>query len=304
MRFSYNNPFEVEGDWFKGNIHAHTLDSDGSYAPSDVVRFYRESGYDFLSITDHGILTDTSSFTSPRFLAIPGEELCVGHSVNGRFTHIVALNIREELPVADFNREMSPQEAIDLISDLGGSAIVAHPYWSDLNVNDLAVLEGALGIEVYNSTCEYDVGRGHSSVHWDDLLVMGKRLFGFAVDDTHGRTREYLPKDYCKAWISVKASALTAEEVMKSINRGLFYSSTGPSIKDIRVEGDAIFVKSSAARSIAFISNTALGMMYTAEEGSLEDASYELTGREIYVRVEITDKLGRKAWSNPIYVEK
>ncbi len=45
-------------------------------------------------------------------------------------------------------------------------------------------------------------------------------------------------------------------------------------------------------------------MMYTAEEGSLEDASYELTGREIYVRVEITDKLGRKAWSNPIYVEK
>ena len=133
---------------------------------------------------------------------------------------------------------------------------------------------------------------------------MGKRLFGFAVDDTHGRTRLFQPEDYCKAWISVKASALTAEDVMKSIKDGLFYSSNGPLIEDIGVEGDEIFVESSPARSIAFISNTALGMMYTAEEGSIEDASYALKGQEIYVRVEITDKLGRKAWSNPLYVER
>ena len=134
--------------------------------------------------------------------------------------------------------------------------------------------------------------------------MMGKRPWGFAVDDTHGRTRQFQPKDYCKAWISVKAPALTAEDIMKSIKNGLFYSSTGPSIKDIGVEGDEIIVKSSPARSIAFIANTASGMMHTAEEGSIEDAKYALKGQEIYVRVEITDKLGRKAWSNPIYIER
>ena len=300
LRIDYNNPFDEEGDWFKGNIHAHTLDSDGSYSPADIVEFYRESGYDFLAITDHGVLTDTSCFTSPSFLTLPGEELCVGQSVNRRFTHVVALNIREELPVADFNPEYSPQDAIDLITELGGFAIVAHPYWSDLNVNDLAVLEGALGIEVYNTTCEVEIGRGYPSVHWDDLLVTGRRLLGFAVDDTHGRTRRYQPEDYCKAWISVKAPALTAEDIMRSIENGLFYSSNGPSIKAIRVEGDEIFVESSPARSIAFISNTALGMMYTAERGSIEEASYALKGQEVYVRVEITDKLGQKAWLNPI----
>ena len=191
LRIDYNNPFDEEGDWFKGNIHAHTLDSDGSYSPADIVEFYRESGYDFLSITDHGVLTDTSSFTSSRFLTIPGEELCIGQSVNCRFTHVVALNIREEVPLADFNRDVSPQKAIALIADLGGSAIVAHPYWSDLNVNDLADLDGALGIEVYNTACEYEIGRGYSSVHWDDLMVMGKRSWGFSVDETHGRTRRY-----------------------------------------------------------------------------------------------------------------
>jgi hypothetical protein len=224
--------------------------------------------------------------------------------MNGRFTHVVALDIREELPMSDYDREMRPQKVIDLIADLGGSSIVAHPYWSDLNVNDLAVLEGALGIEVYNTGCEYEIGRGHSSVHWDDLLVMGKRPLAFAVDDTHGRFREYQPKDYCRAWISVKASALTKEDIMRGIIDGLFYSSTGPSIEDIGVEGDEIFVKSSPARSIAFISNTSSGIMHTAEEGTIEGASYALKGQEIYVRVEITDKLGRKAWSNPIYVER
>jgi hypothetical protein len=70
----------------------------------------------------------------------------------------------------------------------------------------------------------------------------------------------------------------------------------------MRLEDDEIFVESSEARSIAFISNTALGMKLTAEEGSLKDASYAMKGQEIYVRVEITDKLSRKAWSNPIFV--
>ena len=42
------------------------------FLEADIARFYRDSGYDFLSITDHGILTDTSRFTSKRFLTIPG----------------------------------------------------------------------------------------------------------------------------------------------------------------------------------------------------------------------------------------
>ena len=91
---------------------------------------------------------------------------------------------------------------------------------------------------------------------------------------------------------------------MESIENGLFYSSTGPSIKDIGVEGGEISVKSSPTREIAFISNTALGVMHTAEEGFIEDASYALKGPEVYVRVEVTDIRGGKAWSNPIYVER
>ena len=31
-----------QGTWWKGNLHAHTLNSDGDSTPDDVVRWYRE----------------------------------------------------------------------------------------------------------------------------------------------------------------------------------------------------------------------------------------------------------------------
>ena len=43
----------AEGKWFKGNLHTHTLWSDGDDYPEMVVNWYREHDYDFLSITDH-----------------------------------------------------------------------------------------------------------------------------------------------------------------------------------------------------------------------------------------------------------
>ena len=119
MRAIFDNPFEAEGRWFKGNLHTHTLNSDGQLSVEQQVTRYKEAGYDFLSITDHGILTDTKKFSTFRFLLIPGEEICVGFSEAGRFIHIVGINVRGEIPVDDFDREGDPQKVIDLIRELG-----------------------------------------------------------------------------------------------------------------------------------------------------------------------------------------
>lgn len=42
--------------WYKGNTHTHSLWSDGDGAPELAVAWYKEHGYDFLSMTDHNIL--------------------------------------------------------------------------------------------------------------------------------------------------------------------------------------------------------------------------------------------------------
>ena len=61
--------------WFKGNTHTHTLNSDGDSTPDEVVRWYREHGYQFLVLTDHNFLTSVDGLNalhgaSDRFLVI------------------------------------------------------------------------------------------------------------------------------------------------------------------------------------------------------------------------------------------
>ena len=170
-------------------------------------------------------------------------------------------------------------------------------------VNDLIELDGYLGLEVYSTNCDLTVNRGLSNVHLDDILDSGRRPLGFAVDDTHSKSRDNLPMDSCVAWLSVKAESLTVDSLMRSIRRGLFYSSTGPEIKNIRVGSNRVSVSTSPVNAISFVSNATLGERHTAEGGNLTEAAYKLCGRESYVRIESSDEYGRTAWSNPIYID-
>jgi len=303
MRLVFHNPFEEGGSWFKGNLHTHTTNSDGQMTAEQVVRLYEEAGYDFLSITDHGVLTDTKALSKPGFLMIPGEEIGVGYSERGRFHHIVGLNIDGELPVEDFQSGESPQRVIDIIRGKGGAAVLAHPYWSDLCLHDLAKLKGYIAVEVYNTTCDLTIGRGYSNVHWDGLLSSGHRPLGLAVDDAHCLVTPFRPLDICKAWIYVKARSLSVDSIMDGIRRGHFYSSNGPEILGVEIDGGNIRVSTSPVRSIAFVSDKALGENNTIEGSSMEEAVYTMRGFEAYVRIEITDRNGGKAWSNPIHVD-
>ncbi len=101
----------------------------------------------------------------------------------------------------------------------------------------------------------------------------------------------------------MKARDLTEESIMDSIRDGHYYSSNGPEIRGIEVNRGKIRVTSSPVRSIAFVSNGGHGENNTVNEGYLEEAVYKVRGTEAYIRIEITDWNGRKAWANPIYVE-
>ena len=66
--------------WYKGNTHTHTLNSDGDSTPDEVVRWYREHGYQFLVLTDHNYLTAVDGLNAvhgaaDKFLVVRGEEV-------------------------------------------------------------------------------------------------------------------------------------------------------------------------------------------------------------------------------------
>ena len=154
---AYLNPYEIQGKWYKGNLHAHTTVSDGRLSVKDRISAFIEKGYDFLAITDHSKVSDVSKFTNENFLAISGSELHPKNPYGGSTYHIVALNLNEQLDVS----KLHPNDVIAKVKELGGESIIAHPYWCGHNMYELEPLKGYIGIEVYNDTC-MGIGKGIS----------------------------------------------------------------------------------------------------------------------------------------------
>ncbi len=51
--------------WWKGNLHTHTLWSDGDDYPEVVLDWYKSRGYHFVAISDHNILNDGTKWVHP-----------------------------------------------------------------------------------------------------------------------------------------------------------------------------------------------------------------------------------------------
>ena len=50
--------FSEKGSWFKGNLHSHTVNSDGRLTPAQSAAYYREHGYSFICFSEHDYYTD------------------------------------------------------------------------------------------------------------------------------------------------------------------------------------------------------------------------------------------------------
>ena len=44
--------------WWKGNLHTHSLWSDGDDYPEMIADWYKAHGYQFLALSDHNIIAD------------------------------------------------------------------------------------------------------------------------------------------------------------------------------------------------------------------------------------------------------
>ncbi len=285
------NPFEIDGDWYKANLHTHTTVSDGSVEPGERVREYREGGYDILALTDHEKTHDVTPYNTEDFLVISGMETHP-KMTDGRAYHFVCLDVPHGLA---FEAGETAAERMAKLDELDAPWIIAHPYWCGFNVGDLLPFKGAMAVEVYNHVCA-GCGRAHSSVHWDDMLQTGWRLPAIAVDDVHGPASTAMA-----GWTMVKAPSLAKDDIMAALKSGAYYASCGPVIEDARIEEGVLKVTCSPVREIRFISVPPVGRIIRADGEPLTAAEYALPENAPYARVEIIDAEGRHAWTNPVY---
>src|SRR5688500_5304713 len=50
-------PADPAPRWWKGNLHTHSLWSDGDDFPEMIAEWYRTRDYHFLALTDHNVLS-------------------------------------------------------------------------------------------------------------------------------------------------------------------------------------------------------------------------------------------------------
>ena len=299
----YLNPFEQPGQWYRGNTHTHSTVSDGRLSIADRFLGYRDEGYDFLVLTDHGKVSDVSMHTDDSFLAISGSELHPINPYGGDTYHFVAINIHNQIDV----KGRHPNEVLAAVADQGGISVLCHPYWSGQTLLDLLPLHGYFAVEVFNTTCG-GIGRAYSEIYWDNLLDKVGPVCGIACDDAHRVDDAYL------GWIMVKSPNLSLESIMTALSTGAFYSTQGPEITGFclvetettnrdgeKVTAQQVQVKSSPAASITFKAQRSRGRHISAPVGeAITEASWTLSGHEKYVRVEIIALDGKKAWTQPM----
>ncbi len=211
--------------WYRGNIHTHTINSDGDSPPYDVVAWYKRHGYQFLAITDHNTLTDPADFdTNPNdnFLLIGGEEV-----TNAKSVHVNGIGISKAIPAQNGSTVTEIiQASIDAIRAQGGVPIINHPNYNwafgtaELRpLKDVGLLEISNGHPAVNHAGD---GRTPSTEEmWDDLLSSGMRVHAVAVDDVHNFRQEFTIHDGApgRGWVMVRASALTRDGIVDALNR-------------------------------------------------------------------------------------
>ncbi|MCH7824783.1 MAG: PHP domain-containing protein [Acidobacteria bacterium] len=296
--------------WFKGNTHTHTLESDGDSPPEEVAAWYKQNGYDFLVLSDHNVLTDPATLShivDESFLLIPGEE--VTSSFEGSSVHINGININTlVIPQRADTLVGTIQKNVDAIREVEGAPHINHPnfQWS-FGAEELAQVENNRLLEIYN---------GHPAVHndgggealgleavWDYLLTRGQRIYGIAVDDAH--IFQTIDRDHSnpgRGWVTVRARALDALEIVTNLEEGLFYASTGVDLDDVRVSDRRLEVHIRQRGSFKYVTKfIGAGGKLLAESGD-NPAVFELRGPELYVRAVVYDSGGWRAWVQPVFV--
>jgi hypothetical protein len=202
----------------------------------------------------------------------------------------------------DYEREYTGECINDIMKkarDNGFFVTYNHPTWSREGHSDYGRYNYMNAMEVYNSECEVLGYFEYNEKDYDDMLRSGKRIYCVATDDTH-------TKDACfGGFTMIKADNLEYKSITDALVNGNFYASQGPEIYNLWVEDDILHIDCSDVRSIRFNTGVKRSKNVRAEEGkAVNSAEFEIKPDDIYVRVTITDKNGKFAYTNAYFVDE
>ena len=303
--------------WYKGNFHCHSTNSDGHSSPVEVAASYRAMGMDFVTLSDHNVLTAVEEYAAALGSDCVGIPCC--EYTGNRSAHVVAVDVdRAVAPGAELAQASVAeilQDGITQTAAAGGVAVLCHPCWNwTFEHETILGLEGVTHFEVFNAAPDCNSyptgGRSAPEEIWDRALSAGARIYGVATDDAHqhwsagegGRPLNHLPLGG-RGWVVVKAAGRSREAIRRAFEAGRFYASTGVELATYRVTREAVTVgaKLWAHERVVTEFIGAGGEVLDRQVGT--DATYRFTGRETYVRARLADTGGCFAFTQPVFLD-
>jgi hypothetical protein len=319
-----------EARFYKANLHTHSTLSDGRLSVEEIKEEYKKRGYSVVAFTDHEHLINNSHLNDDDFLAITSCEVAIkefkdqstlkNHQMRVAHLNFYALDPENTLTpcynsvydhfVNDLNRGLirhdgeydrvySPDGINDMVriaNEAGFIVSYNHPTWSLENASDYLNYDGFFAVEIYNHGCVSAYGFCDEHV-MDDFWRAGKPILCTASDDAHGY-KDAAGGDAFGGWVQIAAPALTYKDIMHALQAGDFYASSGPEIKSLTVENDLVKLEFSDCVCANMITSGRRADSSFAESGkTITRAEFPIYEADGYFRVTVTDKNGKKAWS-------
>jgi len=274
-----------------------------------------------------------------RFILVPGEEIT--QYLNRRGAHMNALNLAE--PVSEqqgttliemFRKDLDSLRAQERRTGREIVAVLNHPnfLWSQ-TAEDLLELPDLRFFEVYNGhplvNILGDSLRPSTERIWDIVLTRrltsgGNIIYGVATDDAHDYQR-FAPgqRNPGRGWVMVRALSLVADSLMRAMERGDFYGSTGVTLTQLRREGPRVTLAIEGEPGVTYTTQfvgtrrgydtvsvavrdsagVPVTRRYSGDVGAVlaevrgTTASYTMRGDEIYVRARILSSKPKASFS-------
>jgi hypothetical protein len=124
-----------------------------------------------------------------------------------------------------------------------------------------------------------------------------------AGDDAHLNPSKRQYSHAGRAWVEIWSQDFGLDAILDALKRGAFFSTQAPRFERIEVQKEGIEIECSPVAQVRWRTFGRVGFVDYAPTGSALTRStlpdwYQPRG---FVRVELVDDRGRKAWSNPIF---
>ena len=292
--FIYNPYNNLEGQWYKGNFHAHSIVIkhvlNGNDTPEEVIDHYAQNNYDVIGLSNYHNIASEEIYGGKLF--IPMYE----HGYNVMKSHRLVIGAKE---VSFFdcliNYSLSnKQYIVNRLKPSCDVIAIAHPKFRNGHTeSDMTRLTGYDLMEVLNHY-------RFSFEHWDAALSSGIPAWILSDDDTHNVNRA---EETCVNWTMINSPVLEKTEVLSNLKNGKAYGVTGKGginknfIEKISVEDQSVnFVFTSKADKINLYGVNGTLKHSVSDTNSV---SYTFKPSDSYIRAEVIND-DTKMYLNPL----